>query len=161
MLAAGRVRIDRPGGRSSQPVSVQSPAAPMNVAQICLPGPPSPGTSQKPTAEETAAGRSLLVGMAVTSPTFQIELLHLDVAFVPADRVVAVPGQVRGLAHGADIPAEDGTRALSAAAAAPVAQIGKRPQHQAGESDDRPVHHPLPVAQGVRSWRSRGSQNVR
>ncbi len=76
--------------------------------------------------------------MAVTSPTFQVEFFHLDVAFAPA--------------HGADIPAEDGIRALSAAAAA------QRPQHQAGESDDRPVHHPLPVAQGVQSWRSRGSQ---
>ena len=96
--------------------------------------------------------------MAVTSPAFQVEFFHLDVAFVPADRVVAAPGQVRGLAHGADVAAEDGIRALPAAAAALVAQIGKRPQHQAGESDDRPVHHPLPVAQGVRSWRSRGSQ---
>ncbi len=72
--------------------------------------------------------------MAVTSPTFQVEFFHLDVPFAPA--------------HGADIPAEDGIRALSAAAAA------QRPQHQAGESDDRPVHHPLPV--GVRSWRSHG-----
>ncbi len=92
-------------------------------------------------------------------PRLSSRASSLDVAFVPAGRVVAALGQVRGLAHGADIPAEDDLRALlCVAAAAPVAQIGKRPQHQAGESDDHPVHHPLPVAQGVRSWRSRGSQ---